>query len=54
MFLILHNNKPFHAVITSLEDAEAKKVALESAFCLKKNFQVAESDKWEIVEVPCD
>lgn len=51
MKLITHNNKP--VFICTEADADTKLAALKSANCLEKNFQVPESDKWEVVEVPC-
>ena len=50
-FIILHNKKPVH-VCTGGEDAEEKLNKLKAEYCLKKDFQVAQSDSWEILEVP--
>ena len=52
--LITHNKQPVHIITTGAANAEIKKNELESAHCLKKNFQVSEHDKWEVVEVPSD
>ena len=51
--LVTHNKKPIY-IATTAEGAEEKKGELESAHLIMKNFQVPETDKWEVVEVPSD